>query len=386
MNMNGQDNAFIADVLVVDDKLENIRFLSDFLSKQNYRVRKAINGQLALTAAQRIPPDLILLDISMPGMGGYEVCERLKKDSKTCSIPIIFLSASNEIADKTRAFRAGGVDYITKPFYLEEVMARIQTQLTLQNLQKQLQSRNEQLQSMLAALQITQAELIQKEKLINAGRIVAGISHEINNPLSFIIGNLEPASDYSKKMIRLIKLYQNALPDADPEIESFLEEIEFDFLTSDFPKVLNSIQTGADRIRSVVHALHVFSRLDESSIKAINVCESIESVLTILRCQFMIKDKLIEVLGGNCEELPTFSGHAGLFNQVLLNLLQNAIDALESKINSAIDSAFKPTIWITTNFTAGHKIQISIKDNGIGVSKKDEEHLFEPFFTTKPVG
>ncbi len=383
--MSEEGNTFIADILVVDDKLENIRFLSDFLAKQNYQVRKAINGRLALTAAKKIPPDLILLDISMPDMGGYEVCEQLKKDHRTCSIPIIFLSASNEITDKTRAFQAGGIDYITKPFHLEEVLARIQTQLTLQNLQKQLQSRNEQLQSMLLALQNTQAELVQKEKLINAGRIVAGISHEINNPLSFILCNLEPASEYSQKLIHLIQLYQDKSPNLSPEIENFLEEIELDFLISDFPKVIDSIHKGADRICSVVRALHTFSRLDESGIKTIDVSESIESVLTILRYQLTLKGKPIQIFLKSVE-LPLFSGHASLFNQALLNLLQNAIDALELKINSTTDGIFKPTIWITTNVTACERIRISIKDNGVGVSKKDEEHLFEPFFTTKPVG
>ena len=385
MNMSGEDNVFIADILVVDDKLENIRFLSDFLAKQNYQVRKAINGRLALTAAKKIPPDLILLDISMPEMGGYEVCEQLKKDHRTRSIPIIFLSASNEITDKTRAFQAGGIDYITKPFHLEEVLARIQTQLALQNLQKQLQSRNEQLQSMLLALQNTQVELVQKEKLINAGRIVAGISHEINNPLSFILCNLEPASEYSQKLIHLIQLYQDKFPNLSPEIENFSEEIELDFLISDFPKVIDSIHTGADRICSVVRALHTFSRLDESGIKTIDVIESIESVLTILRYQLTVRDKPIQIFLKS-EELPLFSGHASLFNQALLNLLQNAIDSLKLKINSTTDGIFKPTIWITTNVTACERIRISIKDNGGGVSKKDEEHLFEPFFTTKPVG
>ncbi|MDX2217159.1 MAG: response regulator [Oculatellaceae cyanobacterium bins.114] len=382
-----ENDTSLADILIVDDKLENIRFLSDFLSKQNYQVRKAVNGQAALMAAQVLPPDLILLDVNMPGMGGYEVCEYLKSDPKTCSIPVIFLSAGNDIADKMRAFQVGGIDYITKPFQLEEVLARVQTQLMVQNLQKELKTRNEQLQEMLLTLQNTQAELVQKEKLVNANRIAAGIFHEINNPLSFIVCNLVPAADYNQKLVTLIRLYQKHFPDASPEIKDFIEDIDLDFLVPDFIKLLQSIQTGADRIRSVVDALRIFSRLDESGIKPINVCESVDSVLTLLQYQLQLEDGLVEIrVFKNYKEIPLFLGHASLFNQALLNLLQNAIDALALKTNQRVQKSFQPMIWIDTLLTDKNEIQLCIKDNGVGISQADESHLFEPFFTTKPIG
>jgi class 3 adenylate cyclase len=159
MNMDVNTDEFIADILIVDDKLENIRFLSNFLAKQGYQVRKAINGQAALMAAKTVSPDLILLDINMPGMGGYEVCEKLKQEPQTSSIPIIFLSAGDDIDDKIRAFQVGGVDYITKPFQLEEALVRIQTHLKVQSLQKKLLVRNEELQQTVTALQKTKAAL-----------------------------------------------------------------------------------------------------------------------------------------------------------------------------------------------------------------------------------
>ena len=143
--MNKQDKTFLADILIVDDKPENIRFLSDFLSKRNYQIRKAINGQAALMAVKILLPDLILLDINMPGMGGYEVCKVLKNDPETSSIPIIFLSAGDDITDKVKAFQVGGIDYITKPFHLDEVLVRVQNQLTVQQLQNELKDKNEQL-------------------------------------------------------------------------------------------------------------------------------------------------------------------------------------------------------------------------------------------------
>jgi PleD family two-component response regulator len=166
--MDVNTNEFIADILIVDDKLENIRFLSSFLSKQGYQVRKAINGQAALMAARTVSPDLILLDINMPGMGGYEVCQQLKGEPQTSSIPIIFLSAGDDIADKIRAFQVGGVDYITKPFQLEEALVRVQTQLKVQSLQKKLQVCNEQLQQTVTALQKTQAALEASEAELRA--------------------------------------------------------------------------------------------------------------------------------------------------------------------------------------------------------------------------
>jgi adenylate cyclase len=168
MEINVKNDEFIADILVVDDKIENIRFLSDFLSEKGYNVRKAINGKGALIAAKTVTPDLILLDINMPGMGGYEVCQELKQNPQTCSIPIIFLSAGDGIDHKLQAFEVGGVDYITKPFQLEEILVRIQTQLKIQSLQKNLQVRNEQLQQTVTALQKTQAALASSEAELRA--------------------------------------------------------------------------------------------------------------------------------------------------------------------------------------------------------------------------
>ncbi|HYW19836.1 MAG TPA: response regulator [Nodularia sp. (in: cyanobacteria)] len=387
MDMYVGEQGFFADILIVDDKLENIRFLSDFLSKHNYQVRKALNGQAALTSVKSLPPDLILLDINMPVMGGYEVCKHLKNDSETAAIPVIFLSAGNEVNDKLLAFEAGGIDYITKPFNLEEILVRVQTQLKVQQLQKNLRDRNQEIQTMLLELQKTEAALIQKEKLVNASQITAGISHEINNPLSFIVGNLKPASEYTENLITLIALYQKAFPDATPEIKNFIEDIELDFLVTDLREIINSLHTGAERIRSVINAMHIFSRLDESGIKPINIPENMESVLTILRHQLVLDNGAVSILVvKNYEDTPKVLGQANLLNQALLNILQNAIQALESKISSVIDSLFKPTIWINISTTEQQSIRIMIKDNGIGIAPEHQSRLFEPFFTTKPQG
>jgi two-component system, NtrC family, sensor kinase len=387
MNHELENNGFVADILIVDDKLENIRFLSDFLTKNNYQVRKAINGQSALTSVNTLPPDLILLDINMPGMGGYEVCQHLKKNPETAEIPVIFLSAAHEVNDKVLAFQSGGIDYITKPFNLEEILVRVQTQLKVQQLQNKLRDRNQDIENMLLKLQITQAELIQKEKLLNACQITAGISHEINNPLSFILGNLKPVSEYSENLITLISLYQKAFPEATPEINQFMQYIEIDFLVTDLREIINSLYKGTERISSVINSLHIFSRVDEEGSKKIDIQEGLESVLTILHYKLTLNKGTVDIaLVKNYENIPKVIGQANLLNQALLNILQNAIQALEAKLNSGIDSSFKPTIWLTISTTKEQHIRISIKDNGIGIKPEYESRLFAPFFTTKRVG
>lgn len=180
------------DILVVDDTPANLRLLSNMMTEYGYNVRQAINGKMALTAVKAVKPDLILLDINMPEMNGYEVCEQLKSNEETRRIPVIFLSALDDALDKVKAFQAGGVDYVTKPFQFEEIIVRIQNQLTIQSLQNKLQYQNNQLKTALSELQLTQAQLVQHEKMVGLMQLVAGIAHEINNPISFISGNLDP--------------------------------------------------------------------------------------------------------------------------------------------------------------------------------------------------
>ena len=152
--MRNNQQPFVHDILIVDDTPENLTVLRQMLAEQNYMVRPALNGEIAIKAVNTSSPDLILLDIRMPGMDGYEVCKQLKSDEKTSGIPVIFISALNELDDKIKAFSLGGVDYITKPFQAEEVLARVKTHLTLRSLQKSIEDKNAQLQKALDEVKI----------------------------------------------------------------------------------------------------------------------------------------------------------------------------------------------------------------------------------------
>ncbi|MDL5051714.1 response regulator [Oscillatoria amoena NRMC-F 0135] len=375
-----------ADILIVDDMPDNIRFLSSLLIEQGYRVRKAINGKMALTAIQTIQPDLILLDINLPDMNGYEVCESLKQDEQTQSIPIIFLSALNEALDKVKAFQVGGVDYITKPFQLEEILVRVKHHLTLKMLQNQLQHQNQELQTTLGELRKTQAQLLQKQKMLSLGQLASGMAHEINNSVGFISSNLNPAKQYVQDLLSLIELYQQEYPHPSDTIQAFMEEINLDFLEEDVNQLIGSMQTGTERIQAVILALRIFSRLNESEIKSVDIHEGIKSVLVLLQSRLYPENKPPIRVVETYNELPSITCYASQINQVIFNLLNNAIDAIEAARDRLQAASETPTIWITTTWENPDLVTIKIQDNGIGIPETMQPRLFDPFFTTKAVG
>ncbi|OCQ98472.1 hypothetical protein BCD67_07880, partial [Oscillatoriales cyanobacterium USR001] len=263
----------------------------------------------------------------------------------------------------------------------------------LRSSEKQLREKATELEQTLQELRQTQSQLIQTEKMSSLGEMVAGVAHEINNPVSFIYSNIEPASQYVSDLLDLIRIYQNSYPTPTPEIAEKIEDLELEFLAEDLPKLLGSMKNGAKRIRDIVASLRNFSRLDESEIKEVDIHEGIESTLLILQYRlhgFQGDDtapKLSEIMViKNYRKLPLVVCYPNQLNQVFLNIFNNAIDALNQVITQGENADFQPTITITTTAPEPGFIEIKIADNGLGISPAIVSRIFDPFFTTKPVG
>ncbi|MGB5959035.1 MAG: response regulator [Coleofasciculaceae cyanobacterium] len=375
-----------ANILAVDDIPANLELLAEILSQQPYKVRTIPNGALAVKSALASPPDLILLDILMPEMDGYQVCQALKANPITQDIPVIFISSLSEGLNKAKAFAVGGVDYITKPFLAEEVIARIDNQLRIKNQEKQLQEKANQLKLTLKDLQLTQAQLIQTEKMLSLGRMIAGIAHEINNPINFISGNIDYGRSYFQDLMRLIELYQQTYPQPTPKIQQLSADIDLDFLIEDWLNLSNSMQAGAKRIQKIVQSLRLFAHLDEAELKAVDIHEGIENTLLLLEYRLKAEGNrgditVIKEYG----QLPQLTCYPSQLNQVFLHLISNAIEALQQNLEKT------PTITIRTEFKQQQNSDnfatvITIADNGSGISPEVLPKIFDPFFTTKPIG
>ena len=237
-----------------------------------------------------------------------------------------------------------------------------------------------------------EAQLIQSEKMSSLGQMVAGVAHEINNPVNFIYGNLTYAKEYTQDILELLELYQEIYPNPNLEIQEKSQEIELEFLVEDLPKILSSMEMGADRIRQIVVSLRNFSRLDEADMKPVNIHDGIDSTLLILQNRLKPKGafqgiELIKDYG----KLPMVECYAGQLNQVFMNILSNAIDALENQpepriIKISTDVVHPDLREMKAKYPPLDQVRIIIRDNGSGIEEKVKNRLFDPFFTTKPVG
>lgn len=290
----------------------------------------------------------------------------------------------------------------------EELRERQAAEAALRESEANLREKATQLEQTLHELKQTQLQLIQSEKMSSLGQLVAGVAHEINNPVTFISGNLTHANQYARDLLTLVQLYAKYYPQPIPEIADLTEEIDIDFLMTDFPKLLSSMNMGVNRIRSLVLSLKNFSRLDEAERKTVDIQEGIENTLLILQHRLNTQASNIQLIKdyGNP---PPVECYPGQLNQVFMNLLNNAVDALElgakneatgtrkkiapssqesshPPLFSSCSSSSIPTIWIRTELSTQDSIVIRIADNGAGIPVEFKERIFDPFFTTKPVG
>ncbi|MEG4234950.1 response regulator [Microcoleus sp. Pol11C3] len=417
-------NMETSSILIVDDNPSNLDVLSEALAGSGWEILVAIDGETAIEQAEYSQPDLILLDVMMPGIDGFETCHRLKESPLTNEISVIFMTALSDIGDKVKGFNIGAVDYITKPFEQKEVLARVNLHLKLrfltkiladknlvlkreiedrlaaeaalhqlaQELEKRVEERTAELSQALDNLKKAQVQIVQSEKMACLGQLVAGVAHEINNPVSFISNNIPIAKEYIADLIGMTRLCQHNVTSTS-EFEDKSQEIELEFIVEDLPKILDSMAVGTDRLYNLSMSLRNFSRLDTSAVTPVNIHDGLDSSLLILGHRLKSKGSfpgiaVIKEYG----ELPLVECYPGQLNQVFMNVLANAIDALEeSTISCPLcgekqHSNDNPQIRICTEMLQDDRVVIRIADNGLGITPEIMQHLFTPMFTTKSVG
>lgn len=324
-----QSQAVRGDILVVDDLLENGQLLLQMLTEAGYEVRQAINGKQALRAVFYDPPDLILLDIRMPEMDGYEVCETLKSSEETAHIPIIFLSALNESFDKVKAFALGGADYIAKPFDVNEVLARVKHQLVIANQQNQLAQQNQELQELNHELRHINTELEQFTSIV---------SHDLRQPLSSIKANIQRL---------MLQNWEEATPGIKERVER-IDEI-------------------SDRMNHLIESLLTYARMG-------NVGENDLQEVDCNRLLAQVKDNLQQAIAESqakieYQDLPTLKANPIQLLELFQNLIANAIFYSGDRtphINIAAESD-------------RNEVKFSVRDRGIGIPQDDFESIFLAF-------
>ncbi|MBE9183709.1 response regulator [Microcoleus sp. LEGE 07076] len=381
---NQQRETPLGNILVVDDTPENLRLLSTMLTHRGYAPRCVINGSMALRACNSNPPDLILLDIMMPEMNGYEVCQHLKSEAKTREIPVIFISAKDEVFDKVNAFAVGAVDYISKPFQFEEVLARIESHLTLRNLQKQLKEQNVVLQEEISSRLAVEKVLHEKNQILQqeiSNRLaVEKALQDQNLLLQKEIANRQRAES------ALLKSNQE-LARSNAELEQFayvashdlqaplatiasyaqlLEKRYKDQLDSQASKFIGNIVQGCTRMQTLIDDLLEYSRVGRSQ-KAFQPTD----------CNHAVQHAIANLQGAICDsqavvtysELPSVIGDISQLVQLFQNLVSNAIKYCHD---------VPPVVHITAAKQKENWL-FSVSDNGIGIARQHQERIFQIF-------
>ncbi len=373
-------------ILLVDDNPNNLSVLSQTLKTAGYKVRMAVDGEDALSQIARARPELILLDVQMPKIDGFETCRRLQANPQTEGIPIIFMTALADASQKVKGLSLGAVDYITKPFEHEEVLARVSVHWRLKQLTERLE---QQIAERSRSLQQAQIQLVQQEKLSALGELVAGVAHEINNPIGCVVGNVGAVQAYLNDLLKIIDLYSVAFPQPGPDIEAAIEEIDLDYVRDDLPKMIKAMKDGGDRIKAISRSLRTFSRADVDTPQPFDLHEGLDSTLLILRHRLKANDSRPDIeIVTDYGKLPLVQCFPGQLNQVFMNIFANAIDALDdaNRSRSFAEIEADPSRIIIRTRLENEQVTVAIADNGPGISESVKARIFEHLFTTKQVG
>ncbi|MCF8167507.1 MAG: response regulator [Rhodoferax sp.] len=401
-----------ATVLAVDDTLESLQLLTDILGSEGYRVLPADSGELALESVVHTRPQLILLDLRMPGMDGFEVLRRLKELPGSRDIPVIILSAVTDAEQRVEGLRLGAMDFVSKPFQRDELLARVKTHVELdlarrrleqqasdlqdtnarleieiaerrlaqgdmQRLTIYLQQANESLTRAKAAAEQAHQQLLQSDKMASMGHLAAGVAHELNNPISFVASNLGVLGQYLDDIFAITAAYQNAedcmtQPCAALDaVFQLKEDKDFDFIQTDARQLVQESQEGLERVTTIVRNIKNFSRTGDTTWTWVDLRAGLESTLNIVWNELKYKCTVTKDYG---EAAPVW-GAASQLNQVFLNLLVNAAQAIPDR----------GSIHIATG-QRGAEVFVAISDTGQGMDAETLARIFEPFYTTKPVG
>ena len=371
-------------ILFVDDELPFEALIKRHFRKE-IRAKMldlifASNGAEALAKLKaEAPVDLVVTDINMPVMDGLTLLDKINALDPT--LKTVVLSAYGDMKNIRTAMNRGAFDFLNKPIDFQDL------EITINRALDQVRQIRENQQKLLSA----QTQLIQSEKMSALGQLIAGVAHEINNPVGYITGNIEIAEEYLQDLIELLNLYQEQFSDPGPEISKKMQDIGLDALVNDMPLLISSMREGTDRICLLSTSLRTFSRSDMSSKVAFNIHDGLDSTLLILK--YRLKGKMnrpaIEVIK-EYGPLPLVMCYPGQLNQVFMNIIANAIDAIDEFSEEGVSNEIKEVsniVKIRTELTADEKgVVIRVSDNGPGIPEDVQQHVFDYLFTTKPVG